>query len=154
MAIFDEFLQLMAEIEIFNGLEQDKLFTLVGGCEEAVYKQGEKVFVESDDSDKVVMVIEGGFRVESNGNFLASIGKRQVVGEMGVFTEQRRSADVIAVTDTKALELSKEKVQKFIEENPKEGLILYKNVVGILSRHLRENNFIVELNKIMDDVDL
>ena len=154
MSDFNDFLKQMASIEMFKGLDEDKIFTLVSQSAIHHYDKGDKIFKEGDPSDKILMVIEGGLRVESGGSFLASVGESQVVGEMGVLTNQRRAADVLATDKSEVLELPKENIEKFIEENPADGIVIFRNVVNVLSRHLKEKNFIAELNRMMDDIEL
>lgn len=150
----EEFFKALKHIEIFRGLEREQILNIVNLCKLINLHEGQVLFQEGADSDSMIMVTSGSLKVESNGNVLAKVMPSGVVGEMGVFTNQKRSADVIALVKTQALFLPKDRLMKMVEKDLEAGLIIYKNVVVILSKYLRENNFKLELNSMLDEIDL
>lgn len=80
----------------------------------------------------------------ATGSEIALIREIDIVGEMGVLTEQPRSATVIAYEPTKALRISSADLSRLIEEDRDMGAKIYRNVTHILSDRLRDNNIVVE----------
>lgn len=150
----EEFFKALKHIEIFKGLPRDKILNIVNLCKLINLADGQVLFKEGADSDSMVMLTAGSLKVESNGKVLAKVMPSGVVGEMGVFTNQKRSADVIALSKAQALYLPKDRLMDMIEKDYEAGITIYKNVVTILSKYLRENNFKLELNSMLDEIDL
>ena len=67
---------------------------------------------------------------------LAELGPHQVVGEMGVLDGAPRSATVVAMEDTEALELSAEVVAQTIVRYP----VVSMDLLRMLSSRLRDTD--------------
>lgn len=83
------------------------LFTQYGKLK--IYKPGNEIVKQGDYSNYVYIVLQGEadvLRIDrfGNENVLASISVGDIVGEMGAFLNNKRSATVKAKTDMKALE--------------------------------------------------
>jgi CRP-like cAMP-binding protein len=75
---------------------------------------------------------------------IATVRKWGIVGEMGVLTNQPRSATVVSQRASKVLSIPNEPLQRLIEEDTDMGLQIYRNVTHLLSARLRENNISME----------
>lgn len=68
---------------------------------------------------------------------LATLPKGRTIGEMAVLDGERRSATCIAATDCTLLLLSKEALDKMIEDTPKVAAKVIRAIAISLSRRLR-----------------
>ena len=62
-------------------------------------------------------------------NEVAQLGEGSVFGEMALLTGERRTADVIAVTDVTALEITREALQPILAGNPDLARALSQKVI-------------------------
>lgn len=106
----------LAEVPIFNGMSPDEIHDTLSvgrmlflGSNETLIKQGDH------PSDKLYILLEGHLMVtvtDENGKeqFIAEISPISVVGEMGFFTENPRTANVYPARDSICIELSRDKI--------------------------------------------
>jgi len=70
---------------------------------------GTRLFAAGDPADALYLVISGRFRVVQREGvrqeFIAEIGRGEVVGEMGALTDEPRSADVVAARDSEVIKI-------------------------------------------------
>ena len=104
--------------------------------------QDDVVFNEGDMGTFMCLIIEGNISVqksnlEGDNIKLANLPKGRTFGEMAVLDGERRSATCIAATDCLLLTLSKESLDKMIEEMPAIAAKLIRVVAIALSRRLR-----------------
>ena len=83
--------------------------------------KGEALFREGDASDRVYFVIEGSLRVErrapeGHALVLGSLGQGDVVGEVGILHGVRRTATVIAETETRLFALDADTLRTMVME--------------------------------------
>lgn len=77
---------------------------------------------QGDAGDVMYMIVEGNFRVRliigNDEKILAHMGPGDCFGEMALFDDLPRSADVVADTDCTVLKVSKPALARLIEEAP------------------------------------
>ncbi|MDA0350957.1 MAG: cyclic nucleotide-binding domain-containing protein [Chloroflexi bacterium] len=86
------------------------LRTVEDGAEWLTVPGGERLFAAGDPGDALYLVISGRFRVLQAGgrgdDFVAEIGRGEVVGEMGALTGEPRSAAVVAARDSEVIRIA------------------------------------------------
>ncbi|AMP92510.1 cyclic nucleotide-binding domain-containing protein [Legionella pneumophila] len=133
------------------GFSKDDLasFSKIGKLQE--YPAGSIIYNEGDLADSFFIIVEGVAEIfkktidefeEHNIHVIATLTKDEIVGEMALVENNRRSASVKAKTDLTVIEYSLEKVKA----KPKLNLILIKNMAQILSRRLRFTNEVTVKN--------
>lgn len=94
------------------------------------YKPGD-VIIEEGSFGSSAYVIDSG-KVEVSGTVdgkkivFATLGAKQIFGEMGLIEDKPRSATITAVEDTQAREISREGFNELFEKNPKVLLPIVK----------------------------
>jgi len=88
-------------ISQFQNLNDSELKAISDVCQCCEYKEGDILFREGDDADSVYLLIEGFVEIWKNygsgkKDILAKQNKGNIVGEMAVIDELKRSATVIA----------------------------------------------------------
>lgn len=75
------------------------------------FAAGTEIFHEGQDADAAFLVLEGQVevrkRTDEGHKVMATLGNGDVLGEMALFGGVLRSADAVAVSDTKAFRLSR-----------------------------------------------
>lgn len=146
-----EYAKIIKNVRVFKGLEPAHLERLVGVCTRLKFEDEELVLKANGEGEVVLIVLTGRLAViSSDRETLALINPGLCVGEMAVFTNRKRSADVKAVLPTEVLKLHKDDLFLFVKEEPVAGNTLYKNVIEILSAHMENNNLIMEFSHILD----
>ena len=146
-----EYAKIINEITVLKGLSSKHIEKIISASILSTYKQDELALKTAGPGDEILFVLKGRLAViSSDGETLALIDSGQCVGEMAVFTNRKRSADVKAVLETEVLKLHKDNLFKFVEEDPAAGVILYRNVIEVLSRHMEKNNLLMEFSHILE----
>ena len=71
---------------------------------------------------------------------VATIHPVSSIGEMGVFTGEKRTATVQAMEKSNFLVLNKVEIEKLIEKDSQFGLNIMRKVIHILSERISEDN--------------
>ena len=144
-------LKSLARVPLFQGVPTKTLGQLILKSETETYLAGEYLFRAGQESDGPYVNLQGTLRIENNGVFISHVDEGESVGEMGVLNEWPRSADVLALRETKVLFIPKVHLKKLMQKDLKLALTLYKNAVSILGTLLRNKNIVIEFNKILDE---
>jgi signal transduction histidine kinase len=127
---------------LFATLSPDDLALLQNvGCEK-LYTDAQFIFKEGDPGDGLYLVQQGQVRISArignanNTRPLALIEPGDFFGEMAVLDNEPRSANAIAVGQTKLLFLPRDDVLAFLERSPLATL----NLVREFSRRMRDFN--------------
>ncbi len=109
---------------------------------------GELLFARGDAADAVYIIQRGRVTVSlplANGNSmrLRSYGPSTIVGEMGLYTEQARSADVRADEPTYAWRLTYDALRRLEREDADTARQFHRFVVMVLASRLTVANEVV-----------
>ncbi|HPZ07680.1 MAG TPA: cyclic nucleotide-binding domain-containing protein [Candidatus Eremiobacteraeota bacterium] len=137
----------LKKIIFFRVLEEEVLRKLSVMLIEVTFSQGEIIVEEGQKSDALYIVIEGEGNIsriiDREKNIKKSLGfikKDDIIGEMGVFSNDPRSATVTAMTDMKLLKLWKEDLENFFLEDTRSASIIMNEIIKVLSDRLRDTN--------------
>ena len=140
-----ELKSIVERIPIFKGFSPDQIEKMMSVSEERTVQEGEYLFNEGDPSTCMYILLSGGLQVLSiSDTEIAVITQMGVVGEMGVLTDQPRSAGVMANSNSRILCISRDALFSLIQEDGSMGFKVYQNVTHILCDRLRENNILIE----------
>ncbi len=101
---------LLAGLALFDGLDEEALAALSASVEPMTVRGGEVLMHQGDAADCAYVVQAGRLRVvvtgaDGNDQVAGEVGRGEVVGELALLTEERRSATVVAVRDSQVLRL-------------------------------------------------
>ncbi len=111
-------LDIMSQIDIFQGypIEKAKEFLLI--VKEEKYKRGERIIAKGTPGDKFYIIASGNVKFEGLGNDKDTPVKRystyEYFGEASLILNTTRQADVFAETDVVALTIEKTRFLQFI----------------------------------------
>ena len=136
-------------VKLFEGLTTDQINQVLKISSKKKYSQGQTVFSRGDESTEILLVISGLFEVQNAGGPVSVVKESEIVGEMGVITEQFRSADVVSIRDSVAISIPRNELFKLINSDVNFGFIFYRNLTHIVCDYLRNNNIVLEFSNLL-----
>ena len=115
-------LEILDKIPLFEGLDSIFIEEVALNLKPDVYTPGEFIFKAGQKGDKMYFVIRGNLLVlNKNGSVISTLKDGDFFGEIALFTNQVRSADVQAVTYCDLYILEKEVFEYLLERFPDIG---------------------------------
>ena len=137
--------EILAKIPLFQGLLFQQLKKIISVCVKRIAVKDEVVCREGDESFEIYILIKGELKVTfSDGKEFSRITPVGILGEMGVFTGERRSATVVAATSCILLAIHKAELMRVLRTEADLGIKVLLNVVGDLAEKVRRDNQIIE----------
>lgn len=139
--MFDE-AELLHRVPMFERLEPSKLRLLAFTSQCLTFEDGEALFRVSEPADCVYVITEGQVEYLANtesGEVVAgTLGKNELLGELAVLTNSRRSATVRARGRLEVLCIREEMFVKLLCENSHVALDVMRQLSTKLIRSLRQ----------------
>ena len=141
----DEIVKHLIYIPLFDNLDTDELKFISNYMQYLEVKANDNVFKEGDVGDYVCFVIEGKLdimkeAISGKSIKIALLTRGRSIGEMSLIDSYRRSATAKAKTDSKLLTLSKYGFDMILENYPKTGIKILKELARFLSLNLRSTS--------------
>ncbi|MCO5179084.1 MAG: patatin-like phospholipase domain-containing protein [Candidatus Promineofilum sp.] len=116
-------LELLSASPLFGRLDRSALAEIADHLDEVSLAAGDVLFRQGDAGDSLYIVDRGLLEVrvaEPGGNFIVldRLDAGAAVGEMALLTGQPRTADVVAVVDSRLVRLSKSGYENLAERHP------------------------------------
>jgi len=114
----------LREVPLFAGtLDAEQLRFLATQSRPAFFRAGTPLMHQGDLGGAMFVIAEGEVAVtfldaEAREQTVATLGPRDVVGEMSLFTGDRRTATVSAVTNVDAIEITKASLERVFARAP------------------------------------
>src|SRR3982751_6612897 len=123
MASGEETAELLADTEVFGGLEERELSEVAQVAVPRSWARGEVIFREGDEGDTCYLIRSGAViltREHQDGRMIALAELRAggMFGELAMFRGETRSATADAIEPTSAIALLAPDVQRLIRQNP------------------------------------
>lgn len=141
MAVFQpkvdaEVLGMLQKVPIFSNLSDRELRGLAKFALGRTYPEGTTVVKQGEKGIGFYLILEGGVEVRRKGRRLATLGPGNFFGEMALFEDQARTADVLASRPTRCLVLSKHEFWGFaLDKGP-----MLRGLLGEMARRLSETD--------------
>jgi CRP-like cAMP-binding protein len=103
----DTIAKYLGSVPLFAHLSGRQLKSVAKTGAVQTWGAGEKIVAKGDKGVGFFLVLDGQVEVRSDGKALASLGPGKFFGEMALFAEQTRTADVVATASTRCLVLSR-----------------------------------------------
>jgi len=131
-------------IPLFEGLHplQAKIVTLMG--EFRTFAKGEHIIRQGDMGTEMFVLINGAadarLNMDEQSKLLRTMGRGDVIGEMALIRQNRRTADVIAVDDVEAIAVDQRFLSRMQKRYPRIGARIFFNIAKMLSDRLEETS--------------
>ena len=103
-------------IPIFSHLSPDEAKRLAAFATETSAAEGQMLMKEGDYSVELIAIEEGSADVIQNGQKIATLGKGDLIGEMGLLERKPRNADVIANSPMRLIKLTHWEIRRMSED--------------------------------------
>jgi len=139
------FVKVIEKIPVFRDLTIEQSEEILAICSKQRYAPGEYLCRADEDSLEMYILLAGQLDVTlPNGKAISKIKPLGIVGEMGIFTGEPRSASIVAVTDTIVLTINKTELMNLLQKDCLLSVHILLNVIKDLSGKLKHNNIILE----------
>jgi len=113
------------------------------------YKPGVRIMMEGEESLDVYYILQGHVRVNKrvvlhDGRHIQSgfcdLSEGDTFGELNLFDGSPRSASVEAIDQVKLVKINRDVLLKYLDSNPEEAYLLFKEWLRRLAKNLRTSN--------------
>jgi CRP-like cAMP-binding protein len=108
--------EMIRPVPVLSSLRDHELYALADVAAEKVYAAGEMAVEQGEMADKLIVVLEGGFRLyqktpKGKRQPLAILKRGMWIGEMALLTKRLCQADVVAASDVRCLVITRKQVE-------------------------------------------
>ena len=136
-----QLLKVIRKIRLFQGLELQDIQMLLPVCRLVTLEPFEKLYESGSVSREMLLLLKGKLQVVADtGELLAVVGPGSSVGEMGFFTGEKRSANIVVVEQSTGFRIDKQSFTKILDSNAEMKSVILGNVVAVLSERLVQAN--------------
>lgn len=124
----------LQQVDILAPLAEAAHDALVEAAQVRFYSRGETILRMATAGDSMFIVHEGTVSVripddsEAGRHEVAQLGPGSIFGEMALLTGEARTADVVALTDVTAIEISKPSLQPIFQSHPEISKVISQKV--------------------------
>ena len=111
--------ELFGSIPLFRGLEEEELKAIANQSKEMAFRGGETIVKQGDAGLGFYVIADGEAVVKRGKRTVAKLGRGSFFGEMALFDDQPRSADVVATEPTRCLVLLRWNFWSLVSKNKK-----------------------------------
>ena len=132
----DKYVRLAKTIDLFEGLSPDELVKIMSmGQTEAAQKET-VIFKKGLTSRKMYVILEGEVDIMDGDKLIATLGKGEMFGEMGLLSGEPRNATAVARKASSFFMLTEQNLRQLFTKRV--AVVLLMNVIKKLSHRLRE----------------
>ena len=135
------FIGILAKIPMFQRLQPVQALEILKICKPTSFDDHETLVEHGSKSTEMYILLSGQLVVTApDGTALTKLSPITSVGEMGIITNQPRTANVIAAGKTSVFEISKIKFEVLLKKFPDIGFVIFRNIILTLSSRLDNTN--------------
>lgn len=139
-----QLIEIIEKIPLFSGLNTQQIKKVISICTKRELKKGEIVCNAGEESHEMYIILRGTLNITfDDGKVLSQINPIGIVGEMGVFTGEKRSATIVAEIDSILLAIQKALLLKLFRQDGDLGIKVLTNVIQDLSKKLKKDNKVI-----------
>lgn len=135
-----EEVDLLRRIPLFAKVEPPKLKLLAFASERVTFESGQELFRQGDMPDAAYIIIDGFAEVvldtQRGRVVVATIGRNELVGEIGIICDVPRTATVLAKSRLVTLKVNKDLLLRMIADFPTMAL----EIMRVLAHRLEHTN--------------
>lgn len=128
------------EADLFEGVSERVVKEIASEGEEVSFGEGAIIYGEGEVSTHIYELIGGSvdlIMLEKHVVHLTVSGTGQIFGWSALLPPYRRTATAKCTVPTKTLRISRDSIERIIENHPHEGLAILKNLARIIADRLR-----------------
>ncbi len=133
MLLLIEKVLILRGVGLFTDLAEDFLSEVAFHLQEVDYPAGQTFIKQGDPGTALYIIATGRVQVHEGKTIFATLGEREVVGELALLDSEPRTADVTTLEPTKLLKLSQDVFFELLASNPE----MIRGVLKIVTQRLR-----------------
>ncbi|ETR74442.1 MAG: MscS Mechanosensitive ion channel [Candidatus Magnetoglobus multicellularis str. Araruama] len=138
-------LNILQDIDVFKPFPDDAKASLSQRIHACVFRKNEYIVRQGDEGDSLFIIIEGAVKIQlrqPDGKTidLAALGAGKFFGEMALLTGETRSADVIAISETHLIEITRDDIAPIMQQYPDLSNLLAE----VLANRKQRNEMMIE----------
>lgn len=126
----------LRKIPLFHGLQEDEYAQLLGVCRLTRYDRGEVIFEQGEASYHMYVLLSGSVMIKGRNNATFTLMPGEVLGEIGLICNVKRTASAVSTDDVILLEIDKEDLDLMQGKNPHISAVVMKNIAHTLAERL------------------
>lgn len=131
----------MRKIGVFKGLEIEHIQRILRVAVSKQFEVGQRIYIIGEPSDEMLVLLRGRLLVTTaGGDQLGEILPGSPTGEMGVLTNQPRSANISAIEPSVAVVITKKNLDAVLASNASMYMCIMKNIVELLCERMAATN--------------
>jgi CRP-like cAMP-binding protein len=128
----------LRQVPMFRDIDPARLKLLAFTSERIHFAAGQRLFSQGDAADAAYVLLEGRANVvlDSTGAEIkvAELGQNSLVGEMGILSDNPRSASVVAIEEATALRIDKRVFLELLAQFPQMSIAVMRELANRLDR--------------------
>lgn len=155
-------IQLLSRYPIFAGLSQYMLEEIAMISEEIEVEEGEWLFYEGEDAEKVYIVLEGSVCLTINIfidgkardiEAIEPVGAGELLGWSGLIAPHLYTLGGISAQKSHLIQIQAEALRELLDDNPEYGYPIIKNIAEVIGDRLTQK-CIQFLSLVLDSKDI
>jgi CRP-like cAMP-binding protein len=135
-------------VRLFAGFDDDEIDAFVDAADRKFVPADHVFFAMGNRNSSLFIILRGSVKVDRLGTAenipLATLGAGQTFGEMSFMDGSRTTAAVTAKEPAEVFEISRESVDKLLDEKPNLGVKLWRNFALDLKQRLTKTNEVID----------
>lgn len=115
-------------VDMLSPLSRDAHEALAAAARVHTYSRGETILRHGHEGDSMFIVHEGIVSVRVDDNEVARLQPGEFFGEMALLTGERRAADIVALADVVAVEITKQALEPILHDHPELATAISRRV--------------------------
>jgi CRP-like cAMP-binding protein len=137
--------RLLKDVELFSDLTERELKALAAVAAQKRYARDEFIVRETDPGSAFFFIVSGRVKVclyseDGQETILSFLSRGDFFGEMALFLESTRTANVVAIEPTEVLLIHRSQFYSLLQQN----FAITRKILGTLCRRLRMANFSID----------
>jgi len=127
---------ILKSIDLFSEIPENDLLTLAMEFETIEYGKGKMVIKQGDIGTSMYVLISGEVNVNIDGKTVATLGEKNIFGELAIFDPEPRSATILTTKETVLFKIESDVIYDLISKYSN----VARGIIKILSKRIREIN--------------
>lgn len=130
---------IIQDIDLFKGVDLKVSDEIASISSEESYAHDTALFQKGDNAGNLYILKEGKVNlvIKDGGSIVYILSEPgEVFGWSSMVESGEYSATAVSVTDLKVWRIEREKLEKIFSLHPKDGLIIFKRLAGLISKRL------------------
>jgi len=127
---------ILKSIDLFSEIPENDLLTLAMEFETIQYSSNKVVINQGDIGTSMYVLISGEVDVNIDGKVVATLGEKNIFGELAIFDPEPRSATILTTKDTTLFKIESDVIYDLISKYSN----VARGIIKILSKRIRDIN--------------